>query len=210
MRERDKYLDILRGTAVILMVLGHCIQYGNGRAFSQPDIFFNNTAFQLIYSFHMPLFMLISGYLFIYTVEKYSDIMAFVKNRILRLLLPIVCWDIIIYIKFAIEVEKTEGWIKELLVAYFRSLPEDYWFLWAVFYCSIAVWIGRYLFNDSIIYYLLGLVLTFLVPEIIYHLFFYKFMYPFFVGGYLFAKNQELIKNKMAKIGIKRCWWVCW
>lgn len=204
MRERNKYIDVLRGTAVILMVLGHCIQYGNGRAFSQPEVFFNNIAFQLIYSFHMPLFMLISGYLFIYTVEKHRSIISFAKNRFLRLLLPIIAWDTILYIRFAWEAEKTDGWIKEWIISYCKSIPEAYWFLWAIFYCSIAVWIGRYLFRDSIVYYLLGFLLTFFAPEVVDNLYLYKFMYPFFVGGYLFAKNQELIKSKMGVIRTKR------
>lgn len=203
MRERNKYLDILRGTAIILMILGHCIQYGNGIAFSQPDVFFNNMAFKLIYSFHMPLFMLISGYLFVYTVKKYSGVIQFIKNRIERLILPIIGWHAIIYIKKAFEVEKVGGWKENLIVSYVRSIPEEYWFLWAVLYCSIVVWIGRYLFRDSIIYYVFGLVLTFFVPEVVFNMDKYKFMYPFFVAGYLVAKNQEIIKDKLAAIGVK-------
>ncbi|MDD6628212.1 MAG: acyltransferase [Lachnospiraceae bacterium] len=201
MKERNEYLDIIRGIAVILMVLGHCIQYGNGTEFSQPDVFFNNKAFQIIYSFHMPLFMLISGYLFTYTARKYCKIWDFVKNRILRLLLPIAGWQAITYFQYALKMEKNDGWIREWLISYFKSLPREYWFLWAVFYCSIAVWIGRYVFRNSIIYYLFGFLLTFFVPDIIYNLSYYKFMYPFFVGGYLFAENEEAIKAKLAGIG---------
>lgn len=204
MRERNKYLDIIRGIAVILMVWGHCIQYGNGTQFSQPDVFFNNIGFQIIYSFHMPLFMLISGFLFVYTAQKYCRVTEFVKNRILRLLLPIAGWQAIAYFQYALKMEKNNGWVKDWLLSYVKSLPEEYWFLWAVFYCSIAVWIGRYLFRDSIVYYFAGFLLTFFVPDIVYNLSYYKFMYPFFIGGYLFGKYKETIRTKLAGIGTGR------
>ena len=48
------------------MLWGHSIQYS---CMDQFD-FFENSAFKFIYSFHMPLFMLISGYLFYYSCQK--------------------------------------------------------------------------------------------------------------------------------------------
>ena len=47
-RERNLGIDVARGIAIILMVIGHC--YSNG-----------NIMLQWIYSFHMPFFFLISG-----------------------------------------------------------------------------------------------------------------------------------------------------
>lgn len=53
--KRNELLDILKGFAIILVVLGHSVQYllGNNN---------ENWLFSFIYSFHMPLFMFISGY----------------------------------------------------------------------------------------------------------------------------------------------------
>lgn len=201
MKERNKYLDMARGIAIALMVLGHCIQYGNGTEFSQPDVFFNNKAFQIIYSFHMPLFILISGYLCAYTVRKHCKITEFMKNRFLRILLPIAGWQAVTYFLYVFKLEENNRWEGNWLISYVKSLPREYWFLWGIFYCSIAVWVGRYLFRDSIIYYLFGLFLTFFVPDIIYNLAYYKFMYPFFLGGYLSAKNEEVIKARLTGRG---------
>lgn len=199
--KRNKNLDIIRGVAIILMVLGHCIQYGNGTEFSKPEIFFNNKIFQLIYSFHMPLFMLVSGYLFAFTAQKCNRITDFIKNRILRLLLPIAGWQAVMYLLYAFGVAEHNRWEENWVLSYVKSLPREFWFLWAVFYCSVAVWIGKYLFRDSTFYYLFGLILTFLVPDIVYNLSYYKFMYPFFIGGYLVAENGEIIKNKLSSVG---------
>ena len=60
-RNRNYYIDAAKGLAIFLMLWGHCIQ--SCVVGSDVD-FFENTVFKAIYSFHMPLFMLISGYLF--------------------------------------------------------------------------------------------------------------------------------------------------
>ena len=48
---------------IILVIIGHSIQYGSGSNFIEKQMFFNNYLFKFIYSFHMPLFIMISGYL---------------------------------------------------------------------------------------------------------------------------------------------------
>lgn len=54
------YLDTVKGVAIFLMVWGHCIQFFSVKGFD----FFGDIVFKIIYSFHMPLFALVSGYLF--------------------------------------------------------------------------------------------------------------------------------------------------
>lgn len=57
---RNLFIDALRGISIFLVLWGHSIQY-----FSAGEInYFNNFVFRFIYSFHMPLFFLISGYVF--------------------------------------------------------------------------------------------------------------------------------------------------
>lgn len=72
-KNRNQQIDILRGTAVLLMVWGHCIQFGSGSEYLQNNVFFQNNVFKFIYTFHMPLFMALSGYLFNKTIERYSE-----------------------------------------------------------------------------------------------------------------------------------------
>lgn len=61
--ERSVVIDFIRGIAIILVILGHNIQYGSGVSYYTNELYFDNVLFKLIYSFHMPLFALISGYL---------------------------------------------------------------------------------------------------------------------------------------------------
>ena len=69
--ERVHYIDVARGIAIILMVLGHILEVETiGR--------------ELVFSFHMPLFLIVSGYFF-------SDKGSFGKllsKLLVKLLLP--------------------------------------------------------------------------------------------------------------------------
>ena len=82
-RQRNVYLDLVKGIAVCLVVLGHCIQFGSGAKYLETGAFFENTIFRVIYSFHMPVFMMISGYLFSYSIRKYSFV-ELIKTRIMH------------------------------------------------------------------------------------------------------------------------------
>lgn len=58
MKERIKWIDGLKCFAITLVVIGHIIQY-----VTNPTDFDSNILFRYIYSFHMALFMMVSGYL---------------------------------------------------------------------------------------------------------------------------------------------------
>lgn len=74
-KKRIEWLDSLRGFAMFFVVLGHIA------ANSSSQIL-------LIYSFHMPLFFMISGATF--RAGKYSSFLACVKDKAKKLLLPYV------------------------------------------------------------------------------------------------------------------------
>ena len=76
--EHKAYIDSLRGFAIFVVVIGHCCEFGLGQ---------NNTLFNyMYYSFHMPLFMFISG-LVAFHRPDYKFI-PFVKSKACRLLIP--------------------------------------------------------------------------------------------------------------------------
>ena len=63
---RDHFIDFAKGISILLVLWGHCIQYMSAGAFD----FFDDNALKVIYSFHMPLFMLLSGYVSYYGCNK--------------------------------------------------------------------------------------------------------------------------------------------
>lgn len=71
-KQRLVWLDSLRGIAMFLVILGH--------------VKIDPAAEKYIYSFHMPLFFMISG--MTYRSGKYAGLASFVKDKAKRLLIP--------------------------------------------------------------------------------------------------------------------------
>ena len=83
--QRQRYLDVAKGIGIILVVIGHCIPDA-----STPEGISNKSfavLFSVIYSFHMPLFFFISGYLskILYTT---ADRISSLKKKFERLMIP--------------------------------------------------------------------------------------------------------------------------
>lgn len=193
---RNRNIDILKGIAIFLVVFGHCIRYGNGAEYNESLSFFSNPLSNIIIAFHMPLFMLISGYLFAYSVEKW-DLKGFICNRGQRLLLPIFAWSMLYYIIVEIDlVRRGEGLgAKQVVKGFFTT----FWFLWAVLLCSIIVYVIHNYLRDSIIVYIMPVIIG-LYTNDLNNRSLYKWLYPYFVIGYLFAKNKYNLSEKKRKI----------
>lgn len=52
--KRNSFIDFTKGVAIILVVVGHCIQYGSGQDYLKGELSFDNNLFKLIkyYSDH--------------------------------------------------------------------------------------------------------------------------------------------------------------
>lgn len=115
---RQGWVDSLKGLLIVLVVVGHIIS-GNER--EQP-------LYSFIYTFHMPLFFMISGSL----STNLSDRRAceYVKKKFRTLILP--------YLSFAIIGSMICG--KEAFPSYFLgSIKGGYWFLPCLFVFSILL-----------------------------------------------------------------------
>lgn len=89
---RIPWIDFAKGIAIYLVVLGHIIQY------IFPE---NALLFKIIYSFHMPLFFVLSGFTFTKNTEQsYS---AFVKNKIKSLGMPYLLFLLISIFELSIK-----------------------------------------------------------------------------------------------------------
>lgn len=66
MKKRNVDIDIGKGIAIILVVVGHIIQHGSHNNFD----YLEHDLFKVIYSFHMPLFIFLSGFVSAIGVKK--------------------------------------------------------------------------------------------------------------------------------------------
>lgn len=182
---RNPVIDATKGTAICLMVFGHCLQYGvQWGEIGGESGFFSNDVFSLIYSFHMPLFMLLSGYLFSFGVTRWKTGGERFRKPFRTLLTPVSTVAVLTIVC---------GWLSGKGVYWERSLHvwiSTLWFLWAVFYCSLAVLAVRKLFNDAWWAYALLAAVALETPDCyLWHL--HKFMYVYFVAAYLFGQGIQ-------------------
>lgn len=197
---RNKYIDILKGIAITAVVLGHSIQYGSGGLYLAQRQFFDNNLFKFIYSFHMPLFMLISGYLFYYSTNAHS-FFDNLKSRFSTLLLPIIMWSFLPIFFNLITLQNLS--FLAILKSVVSSVISNLWFLWAIFFCSIIVIIVKKFLHDNCWIYLMGFFLTFFTLDI-FGFALYKFMYPFFIIGYWLNKYHNEVASFIAKTGLAK------
>ena len=202
--KRLEYIDIARGIAIILIVLGHTITYSQNC----------RIIYKIIYSFHVALFFIISGYT--YKIKKEESFLIFFKRKFTRIMVPYYIWAFIFIIPFYIFGSSTCDAIGASYSMF--SLKK---IIFNVFYANgnlfalkqnSALWFLTSLFSMEIIYYnilkksdnnknltFIFLILEFFVAIITYK--FMKFIFPlgintslhfgiFYHIGYLMKKKN--------------------
>lgn len=168
-QSRDTYWDQCRAVLMWLVILGHCIQL------LFTDTFFSQPVFKFIYLFHMPLFMWISGYFALNSIQRHG--WKIITNRSTQLLLPI----------FTIGTAQ----VFLLLIGghfTFLEIISSYkclWFLWSLFECYIFGLIVQ-LFKIKIwkiFSTFIPIYISAFTPEYLPYGNYLSYVWPFFVFG---------------------------
>lgn len=196
-KKRDLLPDVIKGFAIFMVVLGHCIQEGSGVDFKRNTMYFYDKGYQFIYSFHMPLFMMISGY---FAWDSMADTQGrheqwkLLGTRSIALLIPILGWTCYDYMRLlwknGIEYPVFQS-ICSFIKNFTISLLTNAWFLWAVFWCFLIVFFMHFYFHDSIVLYIIGFLGLFILPDGL-GLGAYKYMLPYFIAAFYFRGWQKL------------------
>lgn len=129
---RDVVIDIMKGVAILTVIAGHCI----------PS---DSLGHQLIFSFHMPLFFIVAGYLYKPSMQHKKRL----KNDFHRLIIPYlviaICFTLYLYIKEAdnifalrysiLAIFWATGWNHTSLIWGTAPYIGIAWFLPALFWC---------------------------------------------------------------------------
>lgn len=131
--KRNITIDCVKGLASLLVVIGHVFDgYKNAGLFSGHSQFINYS-YNLIYSFHMALFFIVSGYVFKIAYINNGEIKPNLKRQKINVLIIYVVYSIgfgffkIIcsgYVNNTLE-------IKDLLLIWVKTIP-PYWYLYVL------------------------------------------------------------------------------
>ena len=79
-RKRYDFIDVAKAIAIVLVVVGHW------HPDNSPQWY--EGVWKVIYSFHMPLFLMASGFLYMATYRAGQSYFTFLKKKVLRLAVP--------------------------------------------------------------------------------------------------------------------------
>lgn len=183
-KKRSITPDVCRGIAIFLVVWGHVLQQGLHGVANVPE----NLVVKIIYSFHMPLFVLISGYFFYASYKKKSS-RELIFNRAVGMLKVIFIWNTIHYF-VAMLLESRMGQDGMVSVrGWWSAVLEGYWFLWAMLFCTVAVGITTKYIPKR--FWIVGFGIF--VPLALWSPCRWVILsvYPFYIGGFLYHKAME-------------------
>lgn len=159
--------------------MGHAIQYSYSDAYDRVALF------EIIYSFHMPLFMFISG-IVDYREDREIDII-WLKKRAVNLLAPFAAW---IVIPFMIKGNWNE--LPRHLLSVLQKPDNANWFLLVLFLncallliavkCSKLLRISQSIWISLVIFLILVFTNRFVAQS--FGIGLVRTQYPFFVMGY--------------------------
>ena len=185
--KRNTFIDISKGVAIFLMLWGHCIQYCGGSNYD----FFGNLIFKAIYSFHMPLFALISGYLFFFSFSK-RDLKELLTIRLKSLLKPIIFCSVLHFLIFNVLLELKNGNFRLFFTGEWTQYLSSLWFLWSILAASLSIAI-IYKKCENIIGRLVLLIVFMAFVGALPNGTLNQYIFPFFTVGFLYAKYKNII-----------------
>jgi fucose 4-O-acetylase-like acetyltransferase len=137
--KRLAWVDYAKGVGILLVVYGHVLREIRPvkGLFSNYANFFERSD-KFIYSFHMPLFFILSGYFFMSSLYKKD----FIYDKLKTLVYPFIIWSVLqtsaeILISYLSPYTNTQTPVTELITCII--MPRDqFWFLYALFFIMIV------------------------------------------------------------------------
>lgn len=184
---RDVSFDIMKTVAIFLVVLGHCLQ----SLYPEKGCFIGKPLFLYIYSFHMSLFMMISGYFSVKALNGKFRSMIIQKTR--QLLWPAVTVGGAILMFDILIAAVTHNSIS--LIGELNTFVFDLWFIKSLFLLFVISWCFMFIVNAfSRGGFMVAIVFAFIITHIV-NVYAVSVFLPCFLLGYIMRKAKLFEKD---------------
>ena len=172
-RERYQWIDIAKGIGIILVVIGHATSIYMDKGIYLDSMIYKGL-YRFIYSFHMPMFMIISGTL--YGIRGKKNLKIEMKRNIIAYGIPYVIFSLwwgltkILLSRYIVH----EIQIKDLfLILVYPIVP--YWFIYAILLMNLIQTVANK-YKENVVFRHIHILLATIG----------YFMYPFITTKYSF------------------------
>lgn len=194
-KQRIEYIDALKGFAIFFVLWGHSVQY-----LKNDYDFLHNPVFEFIYSFHMSLFFMISGFFFHSSLRL--NFKEFLHKKSIQLLLPCLVWATLYYLVTTLTAilngdEFSFSYFFEVLKLIVR--PGGWsWFLRELFISYFIVYVFLKTLKKSWLACLLSISFVLIMPycEI------QRVFLPVFWAGFYLKENYRFIAKQKKLLSI--------
>ncbi len=181
-------LDMAKGLCILLVVIGHY--------HPENSPLWYNELWKVIYSFHMPLFLFASGYLYIAT-KKQEAYFGFLRKKVYRLMIPYLSTSLLLVsLKLLAQgqayVENPVTWASYLKILYRPEAGFFLWFIWALWWMFVLLPLCKGRTSRSLLF-VLSVLLYFLPVELpeVFCLSICKRMFLYFMLGVVLYDWRE-------------------
>ena len=177
---RIPYLDFLKFFAISSVLLGHSVEQTTG------NDFWDNPIWAFIYTYHMPLFMMLCGYFFNSSLKlSFSELF---KKKFVQLMIPAISAWVLMYL--FVTLTKYNPY-PEIVDLSWMGFMNALWFLKSVFFCYLIGWVFIKAFKNVWLSAILSSVIALFTP--LCNIDSINFMLPMFWMGHLFHQHQAWI-----------------
>ncbi|HYX05716.1 MAG TPA: acyltransferase [Bacteroidales bacterium] len=204
--KKDQSIETLRGLAIILMVAGHVIGNTSETGMRvEDDSVFRHMYFSLKF-LRMPLFTVISGYVYALRPLDTTMIGKFIKGKARRILLPMIAVGTLQYfVRIIVPGTNKTPDISNIWSIYFFPF-DQFWFLQSIFLIFLSITLLEYfkLLRTPLKWFIsfifvCGMFLQMPLFTSFFSFFGYIYLFPFFILGIgLYRFSNFLLSNKIS------------
>ena len=186
--QRIQSIDILKLFAMFLVIWGHCVQ------FMLTSNHLDEPAFVYIYSFHMPLFLMVSGLFAHRSVTSARECGTWLLVKARQLLLPCIAWGLLMsFGNLLLPLINGTHPDKSLL----STLWTNFWFLKSLFICFCLWYASLALLRKPWLAAMVSILISqcIVAQEV-------QWSYPSFVTGVLIGAHLDDLRRYRTPVAL--------